>query len=105
VAVGLAGHWPAQSLATFALARLVLGAGLTLGLVCLSVLTAEAARGRQPGRMFGMYEFISKIGAVAAGAVAALAGSGYGPFAPVLTGTAVALAAALLVLLTRRSHP
>jgi predicted MFS family arabinose efflux permease len=104
VALGLAGHWPAHTLAAFALARLVLGAGLTVGLVSLSVLTAEAAHGRQPGRMFGTYEFVSKIGAVAAGAAAALAGSGYGPVAPVLTGTAAALAAAFLVLLTRRSH-
>lgn len=104
VAVGLAAHFPARTLLGFVLARLVLGAGLTLGLVCLSVLTAEAARGRQPGRMFGMYELVSKLGAVAAGAAAALAGSGHGPAAPLLSGLITALAAALLVLLTRRSH-
>ena len=104
VALGLAAHWPARTLPVFVLARLVLGAGLTLGLVCLSVLTAEAARGRRPGRMFGMYELVSKLGAVAAGAAAAVVGSAYGPAAPLLTGTFAALAAALLVLLTRRSH-
>ncbi|WP_370350964.1 MFS transporter [Catenulispora sp. EB89] len=104
VALGLVAHWPADTLPAFVLARLLLGAGLTLGLVSLSVLTAEAARGRQPGRMFGTYELVSKLGAVAAGIAAALAGSAYGPLAPLLTGTAAALAAALLILLTRRSH-
>lgn len=104
VALGLVAHWPANSLLTFALARLLLGVGMTLGLVCLSVLAAEAARGRAPGRMFGSLEFVSKGGAVAAGVVAALVNSVYGPTAPVLTGTVTALAAATLVLLSRRSN-
>ncbi|GAA0689931.1 hypothetical protein GCM10010193_50290 [Kitasatospora atroaurantiaca] len=104
VALGLAGHGLAHSLAAFTLARLLLGAGLTLGLVCLSVLAAEAARGRAPGRMFGALEFVSKSGAVAAGAVAALVNSAFGPTAPVLTGTVTALAAAALVLLSRWSN-
>ncbi|MBT2468847.1 MFS transporter [Streptomyces sp. ISL-66] len=95
VALGLAGHAVTHSLLTFVLVRLLLGAGLTLGLVCLSVLAAEAARGRAPGRMFGTLEFVSKGGAVAAGAVAALANSTLGASAPVLIGTAAALAAAL----------
>ncbi|WP_035792393.1 MFS transporter [Kitasatospora mediocidica] len=95
VALGLAGHGPAHSLLAFALARLVLGAGLTLGLVCLSVLAAEAARGRAPGRMFGTLELISKGGAVAAGLVAALVNAAYGAAAPVLVGTAAALVTAL----------
>ncbi|MGW2395037.1 MFS transporter [Kitasatospora sp. NPDC001664] len=104
VALGLAAHWPAHSLLTFTLARLLLGVGLTLGLVCLSVLAAEAARGRAPGRMFGSLEFVSKGGAVAAGVVAALVNGAFGASAPVLTGTVAALAAALLALLSRRSH-
>ncbi|MER5866098.1 MFS transporter [Kitasatospora sp. NPDC002040] len=104
VALGLAAHGPAASLLTFALARLLLGIGLTLGLVCLSVLAAEACRGRAPGRMFGSLEFVSKGGAVAAGVVAALVNSTFGPTAPVLTGTVTALAAAALVLLSRRSN-
>ncbi|WP_354643200.1 MFS transporter [Kitasatospora camelliae] len=104
VALGLAAHGPAHSLIAFTFARTLLGAGLTLGLVCLSVLAAEAARGRPPGRMFGTLEFVSKGGAVAAGAAAALVNGAFGPTAPVLTGTAAALAAAVLVLLTRRSH-
>ncbi|WP_031072926.1 MFS transporter [Streptomyces sp. NRRL WC-3742] len=103
VALGLAGHAPAHSLLTFALTRVVLGLGMTLGLVCLAVLTAEAARGRAPGRMFGTRETVSKCGAVAAGLAAALANGSGGPAAPVVTGTAAALAAALLALLTRRS--
>ncbi|GAA2135022.1 MFS transporter [Kitasatospora kazusensis] len=101
VAAGLAGHWPAHQLAAFALARLVLGAGMTLGLVCLSVLAAEAAHGRAPGRMFGTLELVSKGGAVAAGLVATLVNSVYGPGATVLAGTAAALAALALVLLSR----
>ncbi|BFV56131.1 hypothetical protein KCMC57_up12350 [Kitasatospora sp. CMC57] len=104
VALGLAAHGPADSLLTFTLARLLLGVGLTLGLVCLSVLAAEACRGRAPGRMFGSLEFVSKGGAVAAGVVAALVNSAFGPTAPVLTGTVAALAAASLVLLSRRSN-
>ncbi|KQV04576.1 MULTISPECIES: MFS transporter [unclassified Kitasatospora] len=103
VALGLAAHGPAGSLLTFTLARLLLGVGLTLGLVCLSVLAAEACRGRAPGRMFGSLEFVSKGGAVAAGVVAALVNSAFGPTAPVLTGTVAALVAASLVLLSRRS--
>lgn len=95
VATGLAGHGPAHSLAAFALARVVLGAGLTLGLVCLSVLAADAARGRPPGRMFGTLELISKGGAVAAGVVAMLVDSAYGAAAPVLAGTAAALVTVL----------
>lgn len=104
VALGLAAHGPAGSLLTFTLARLLLGVGLTLGLVCLSVLAAEACRGRAPGRMFGSLEFVSKGGAVAAGVVAALVNSAFGPTAPVLTGTVAALVAAALVLLSRRSN-
>lgn len=103
VALGLAGHAPAHSLLTFALTRAVLGLGMTIGLVCLAVLAAEAARGRAPGRMFGTRETVSKCGAVAAGLAAALANGSGGPAAPVVTGTVAALAAALLALLTRRS--
>ncbi|MDH6108956.1 MFS family permease [Kitasatospora sp. MAP12-15] len=99
VAAGLAGHGPAHSLAAFVLARAVLGAGLTLGLVCLSVLAADAARGRPPGRMFGTLELISKGGAVAAGVVAMLVNAGYGAAAPVLVGTAAALVTALVTAL------
>ncbi|MFG2333202.1 MFS transporter [Streptomyces sp. NPDC048604] len=92
IALGLAGHGVADSLPALTAVRLVLGAGLTLGLVCLSVLAADCAKGRAPGGMFGSLEFFSKAGAVAAG-VAAAAGNGFfGPAAPVLTGTAVALA-------------
>ncbi len=81
--------------------RLVFGAGLTLGLVSLSVLAAEAAHGRAPGRMFGTVEFFSKSGAVAAGAVTALVAGRYGASATMLTGTAAALAAATALLLSR----
>ncbi|MDY0810891.1 MFS transporter [Kitasatospora purpeofusca] len=95
VALGLAGHAVADSLPTFVAVRLLLGAGLTLGLVCLSVLAAEACRGRAPGRLFGSLEFVSKGGAVAAGAVAALVNGRFGATSPVLVGTAAALLAAV----------
>ncbi|MET8540187.1 MFS transporter [Kitasatospora sp. NPDC004799] len=94
VALGLAGHAVAYSLPVFVAVRLLLGTGLTLGLVCLSVLAAGAAHGRQPGRMFGTLELVSKGGAVAAGAVAALANGRFGAAAPVVAGTAAALLAA-----------
>ncbi|MBP2406209.1 MFS transporter [Streptomyces syringium] len=90
VAVALAGHWGAESPASFVVLRLVLGAGMTLGLVSLSALAADACRGRRPGRMFGSLEFISKAGAVAAGAVAAASNGVWGPAAPVVAGSAVA---------------
>ncbi|MCC9310650.1 MFS transporter [Kitasatospora sp. RB6PN24] len=95
VAAGSAGHAPAHSTAAFALTRLVLGLGMTLGLVCLAVLAAAAAHGRAPGRLFGTLELASKGGAVAAGAVAALVNSAFGPGSPVLFGAAAALIAAL----------
>ncbi|MFJ7905751.1 MFS transporter [Kitasatospora sp. NPDC096204] len=95
VALGLAGHAVAYSLPVFVAVRLLLGAGLTLGLVCLAVLAAGAAQGRQPGRMFGTLELVSKGGAVAAGAVAALANGRFGAAAPVVAGTAAALLAAV----------
>ncbi|MEU9719519.1 MFS transporter [Streptomyces sp. NPDC047976] len=92
IALGLAGHGLAHSLATLAAVRLLLGAGLTLGLVCLSVMASDCAKGRAPGGLFGSIEFFSKAGAVVAGLAAAAGNSLYGPSAPVLTGTAVAVA-------------
>ncbi|MGW0651989.1 MFS transporter, partial [Streptomyces umbrinus] len=71
VAIGLAGHSVADSLATLIGVRLILGVGLTLGLVCLSVLAADCVKGRSPGGLFGSLEFFSKAGAVAAGLAAA----------------------------------
>ncbi|MFI9105951.1 MFS transporter [Streptomyces fildesensis] len=105
VAAGLAGHAVAGSLITFTAVRLLLGAGLTLGLVCLSLLAADAVQGRSPGRMFGSLEFVSKGGAVAAGVVAALGNSAFGPTAPVLAGTAVALITVAAAVHALFSHP
>lgn len=99
IALGLAAHEVAGTLAAFAGARLLLGAGLTLGLVCLSLLAAGCAKGRAPGGMFGSLEFFSKAGAVAAGLAAAAGNNWFGPGAPVLTGTAAAVLAAFLVAL------
>lgn len=105
VAAGLAGHAVAGSLITFTAVRLLLGAGLTLGLVGLSLLAADAVQGRSPGRMFGSLEFVSKGGAVAAGVVAALGNSAFGPTAPVLAGTAVALVTVAAAVHALFSHP
>ncbi|MFI9204588.1 MFS transporter [Streptomyces sp. NPDC053048] len=96
VAVALAGHWGAGTLVSFVALRLLLGAGMTLGLVSLSALAAEASRGRRPGRMFGALEFISKAGAVVAGAVAAVSNDLWGPAAPIVAGSAVAALTALV---------
>ncbi|WP_217206818.1 MFS transporter [Streptomyces sp. AC550_RSS872] len=108
IALGLAGHGIAASLPALIAVRLLLGAGLTLGLVCLSVLAADCAKGRSPGRMFGSLELFSKAGAVAAGVTAAAGSVRYGPAAPVLIGgAAAAVTAALLptlLLRTRWSH-
>ncbi|MFI9778511.1 MFS transporter [Streptomyces sp. NPDC051956] len=92
IALGLAGHSVAHSLLTLTAVRLVLGAGLTLGLVSLSVLAADCAKGRAPGRLFGSVEFFSKAGAVAAGLAAAAGNARFGPTAPVVIGTVIALA-------------
>ncbi|WP_242705075.1 MULTISPECIES: MFS transporter [Streptomyces] len=96
VAVALAGHWGAGTVLSFVALRLLLGAGMTLGLVSLSALAADACRGRGPGRMFGTLEFISKAGAVVAGAVAAVSNDVWGPAAPIVAGSAVAALTALV---------
>ncbi|NUS13993.1 MAG: MFS transporter, partial [Streptomyces sp.] len=95
IALGLAGHGVATNLAALIAVRLVLGAGLTLGLVSLQVLAAACAQGRSPGGMFGALEFFSKAGAVAAGLVAAAGSARFGPAAPVLTGAAAAAVTAV----------
>ncbi|MCZ1011142.1 hypothetical protein O1L68_35525 [Streptomyces lydicus] len=101
IALGLAGHGIAHSLTAFVAVRLVLGAGLTLGLVCMSVLAADCAKGRAPGGLFGSIEFFSKAGAVAAGVAAAAGNDWFGPTAPVLTGTAIALVTVVATVLPR----
>ncbi|MEV0096840.1 MFS transporter [Streptomyces sp. NPDC050738] len=104
IALGLAGHGVSDSLAAFTAVRILLGVGLTLGLVSLSVLAADCANGRPPGGMFGSLELVSKGGAVAAGLAAAAGNSLLGPTAPVLIGTAVALGTACTVALRSLFH-
>ncbi|HEY0697911.1 MAG TPA: MFS transporter, partial [Micromonospora sp.] len=71
--------------------RLLLGAGLTCGLVALAKLTAGVAATRPAGRLFGTVDAWSTAGAVAAGlAASGLAGLA-GPAAPALFGAVVAL--------------
>ncbi|MFF5493957.1 MFS transporter [Streptomyces aquilus] len=99
IALGLAGHGVAAHLPALVAVRLMLGAGLTLGLVCLQVLAADCAKGRAPGGMFGYLEFFSKAGAVVAGLAAAAGSARFGPAAPVLTGAAAAAVTAVAALL------
>lgn len=82
------------ALAWLVAGRLLLGAALTCGLTALSLLAAEAAVGRPPGRLFGVVEAWSKGGAVLAG-VAASALAAVGPAAPlsVAVGAGVLLTA------------
>jgi predicted MFS family arabinose efflux permease len=107
VAAGLALHAVPAGAAGLVLGRLVLGAGLTAGLVALSLRTAEVARGRPAGALFGTLETFSKAGAVFAGAAASLLAVRLGPAAPFLAGVLVA-AVVLTVLAVgsrRRSVP
>ncbi|WP_060885855.1 MFS transporter [Streptomyces caniscabiei] len=109
IALGLAGHGLADTLPGLVAVRLVLGAGLTFGMVGLSVLAADCARGRAPGGMFGSLEFFSKAGAVAAGVTAAVGSARFGPAAPVLIGGGIAALTVFATLLpphprTRWSH-
>lgn len=67
--------------------RLILGAALTCGLTALSLLAAEAAEDRPPGRLFGVVEAWSKGGAVVAG-IAASALAALGPAAPLTVAVA-----------------
>jgi MFS family permease len=109
IALGLAGHGVADTLPTLIAVRLLLGAGLTLGMVGLSVLATDCARGRAPGGLFGSLEFFSKAGAVAAGVTAAVGSARFGPTAPVLVGGGMAALTVFATLLpprprTRWSH-
>jgi MFS family permease len=85
------------------LGRLVFGAGLTAGLVALSVRTAEVARGRSPGALFGTLEMYSKGGAVLAGAAASLLAPRTGPATPCLLGALVAATVAVALIMRGRS--
>lgn len=105
VAVGLAGHALADSITDLVVVRLCFGAGLTLGLVGLSALAAQAALGRPPGALFGWVELFSKAGAVASGVVATAANAAWGPASPVLCGALAALVLAAGTALIRPSHP
>lgn len=106
VALGLMLHALPAGAAGLVLGRLVFGAGLTAGLVALSVRTAEVAHGRPPGALFGTLEMFSKIGAVVAGAAASLVAPHLGPAAPCLLGALVAAsAAAALFMRSRTTRP
>jgi MFS family permease len=97
VAAGLVLHVVPAGGTGLVLGRLLFGVGLTAGLVALSVRTADVARGRPPGALFGTLELFSKAGAVLAGAAASLLVSVAGPAAPSLLGVLVAATVAVVV--------
>ncbi|MEO3780163.1 MFS transporter [Micromonospora sp. B11E3] len=105
VALGAAAHPAAQAWASPALlvtGRLLLGAGLTCGLVALAKLAAHAAAVNPPGRLFGTVEAWSKAGAVAAGLAASVLAGLSGPAAPALLGAVIAVLSVPLVLRSSR---
>lgn len=103
VALGLVLHALPAGGPGLVLGRLLLGAGLTAGLIALSVRTAEVARDRPPGALFGTLEMFSKTGAVVAGVAASLLAPRLGPAAPCLLGALVAATAAAALVTQRRS--
>ncbi|WP_372729867.1 MFS transporter, partial [Nocardioides sp.] len=105
VSLGLLGHATAATVTDLVLVRTCFGAGLTLGLVGLSALAAEASRGRPPGSLFGWVELFSKAGAVASGVVATVTNAAWGPAGPVVAGAIAALALAVGSTLVRPSRP
>ncbi|MDI2127200.1 MFS transporter [Yinghuangia seranimata] len=105
VAAGCALHLPDTGFAGLVAARLVFGCGLTAGLVGLSALTAEVARGRAPGSLFGTLEFVSKLGAVAAGLAASGLAAWLGLGAPLAAGAFLGLAAVPALVLTLLRPP
>jgi hypothetical protein len=101
VALGAAAHPAAVATASPPLlvaGRLLLGAGLTCGLVALAKLTARAAATHPPGRLFGAVEAWSKGGAVLAGLCASALAGLAGPAAPALSGAVIAAISVPLVL-------
>lgn len=105
VAAGLAVHAVPAGLAGLVAGRLMLGAGLTAGLVALSLHTAAVAAGRRPGALFGTLELFSKGGAVLAGVAASLLAPRAGAAVPFLLGAAVALAVVLALGVRARPLP
>ena len=106
VATGLVVHALPAGGSGLVIGRLVFGAGLTAGLVALSIRTAEVAHGRPPGALFGTLETFSKAGAVVAGVAASLIAPSLGPAAPCLLGALVAATAAVtLAIRSRSSQP
>ena len=105
VAVGLTLHAAPAGATGLVLGRLVLGVGLTTGLVALSLRTAEVARGRPPGALFGTLETFSKAGAVLAGAAASLLAVRLGPAAPYVAGVLVAAAVPTVLAIGSRRRP
>jgi MFS family permease len=102
VAVGLVLHTVPAGVPGLVLGRLLFGAGLTAGLVALSVRTSEVARGRSPGALFGALELFSKGGAVLAGVAASLLAPRTGAAVPCLLGALVAAAVAVALTVRRR---
>lgn len=103
VAAGLVLHTVPAGGPALVAGRLLLGLGLTAGLVALSVRTAQVASGRPAGALFGTLEMFSKAGAVLAGVAASLLATHTGPAAPYLLGALVAATTASVLAVRGRS--
>lgn len=102
----LAGSLAAQaagpSLWVFILARLVLGAGMTLGYVALNTLIAATISGRTAGRSFGWFDSGAKLATIAAGITAGEIAHRLGPASVFGASAAVACMVALSALFANR---
>ncbi|WP_394939680.1 MFS transporter [Psychromicrobium sp. YIM B11713] len=98
-------QWPGvPGLVLLILGRLLLGAGLSLGLSALSVFAAGLAAEHQPGRLFGRIEAFSKGGAVIAG-LAASALISWGLGTPLLISLATSIVLILVLYRSSRQRP
>lgn len=102
VAGSLAIQAAGPSLAVFIIARLVLGAGMTLAYVALNTLIAATITGSTAGRSFGWFDSGAKLATVAAGVTAGEIAQRLGPGAVFGASAAVACVVALSALFASR---
>jgi MFS family permease len=101
IALALAMHLVPVPVPLLVVARVVLGIGMTLGLVAIAVLAADRTEPERAGRSFGLLELFSKSGAVAAGVVATCATATMGLDGPMVVGVLTCVVAGLCPLVSR----
>jgi MFS family permease len=102
VAGSLAIQAAGPSLAIFIIARLVLGAGMTLAYVALNTLIAATIRDSTAGRSFGWFDSGAKLATIVAGVSAGEIAQRLGPAAVFGTSAAVACMVAFSALFASR---